>query len=78
MLIFRSVIIVITLPETNIFAPESGWLEYVRFLLGRHKRIVSTPPKSNSEFTPKNGWLKDDPASFLGGLNAYFQGQTRC
>ena len=23
-----------TLPETNIFAPENGWLEYDRFLLG--------------------------------------------
>ena len=25
----------ITLPETSIFAPENGWLEYDRFLLGR-------------------------------------------
>ena len=25
-----------TLPETNIFAPENGWLEYDRFLLGWH------------------------------------------
>ena len=24
----------ITLHETNIFAPENGWLEYDRFLLG--------------------------------------------
>ena len=23
-----------TLPETNIFAPENGWLEYDRFLFG--------------------------------------------
>ena len=23
-----------TLPETNIFAPENGWLEYDPFLLG--------------------------------------------
>ena len=25
----------VTLPETNIFAPENGWLEYDCFLLGR-------------------------------------------
>ncbi len=25
---------IITLPETNVFAPENGWLEYDRFLLG--------------------------------------------
>ena len=24
----------VTLPETNIFAPKNGWLEYDRFLLG--------------------------------------------
>ena len=24
-----------TLPETNIFAPKNGWLEYDSFLLGR-------------------------------------------
>ena len=24
-----------TLPKTNIFAPENGWLEYDPFLLGR-------------------------------------------
>ena len=24
-----------TLPETSIFAPENGWLEYNRFLLRR-------------------------------------------
>ena len=24
----------VTLPETNIFAPENGWLEYDPFLLG--------------------------------------------
>ena len=25
---------IVTLPETNIFAPENGWLEYDPFLLG--------------------------------------------
>ena len=30
----RSRDITITLPETNIFAPENGWLEYDPFLLG--------------------------------------------
>ena len=25
---------ILTLPETNIFAPENGWLEYDPFLLG--------------------------------------------
>ena len=24
----------VNIPETNIFAPEHGWLEYDRFLLG--------------------------------------------
>ena len=28
-----------TLPETNIFAPENGWLEYDRFLLENHGRL---------------------------------------
>ena len=35
--IFRWIMLIFlgcTLPETNIFAPENGWLEYDRFLLG--------------------------------------------
>ena len=30
-----------------------------------------TLPETNSEFTPENGWLEDDP--FLWGQKAYFQ-----
>ena len=30
----QDLVTVATLPETNIFAPENGWLEYDRFLLG--------------------------------------------
>ena len=33
--VFLEPIAHITLPETNIFAPKNGWLEYKPFLLGR-------------------------------------------
>ena len=35
--------------------------------------ILATLPETNSEFTPENGWLEDDPFGF--GM-AQFQGRT--
>ena len=31
-------------------------------------------PETNSEFTPENGWLEYDPASFLGQKGPIFRG----
>ena len=41
----------LTLPETNIFAPENGWLEYDPFLLG--KLLVS-----GSVCSPGSTWYQ--------------------
>ena len=48
----------VTLPETNIFAPENGWLEYDRFLLGRP--IFRCENVSFREGIRKKGSIKID------------------
>ena len=55
--------------------PFWAWSSSIRFNL-RVSRSVgeqnpATLPETNSEFTPENGCLEDDPASFL-GQKAYF------
>ena len=55
-------------------APDWKWHYFLWHSLPGKKKtkckgpgtIEYTLPETNSEFTPENGWLEDDPASFWG------------